>query len=101
VVRDTIAPDTSALGVPNIFAPDSVRIRPDTMRSVGPARDSVVRTDSTRRRDTTVPAARLVRPDSGARRDTLVRRDSVTRPRPDTLRVPDTTSTSNPRARRE
>lgn len=89
VVRDTIAPDTSALGTPNIFAPDSVRVRPDTLRSANPARDSVVRTDSTRRRDTTMPTARLVRVDSSARRDTIVRRDSVTRPRPDTLRVPE------------
>ena len=102
VVRDTMAPDTSALGVPNIFTPDSMaRMRPvDTMRLANPGRDSMVRVDSTRRRDTTVPA-RLVRTDSSARRDTLVRRDSVARPRPDTLRVPDTTSTPDRKAPRE
>jgi hypothetical protein len=72
----------------------------DTMRFANPARDSVVRVDSARRRDTTMPA-RLVRADSSARRDTLVRRDSVARPRPDTLRVPDTSSTPHPKAPRE
>ena len=97
VVPDTVAPDSAALGVPNIFAPDpAVRLRSaDSIRSASPSRDSVTRVDSARRRDTTAPPARFVRPDSGARRDSIVRRDSVPRRRPDTLRVPDTTSTGS------